>query len=146
MKTIREFSTVQLYTESTLRESRVLDRQSGCGRETDSPLEGAGFEPSVPRKRANRCQHDLVYRATPRKPPSRSKCAVARCGRSGMTPNQSRLAVRRSFVPVTKPAALLEIVANNKIAKFGRVGVPADRVAAEPCPDVGQNHLENHGI
>jgi hypothetical protein len=31
------------------RKAGVLDFESGCGRETDSPLEEAGFEPSVPR-------------------------------------------------------------------------------------------------
>ena len=32
------------------RKAGVLDLESGCGRETDSALEGAGFEPSVPRE------------------------------------------------------------------------------------------------
>jgi len=32
------------------RKAGVLDLESGCGRETDSALEGDGFEPSVPRR------------------------------------------------------------------------------------------------
>ena len=32
------------------RKAGVLDLESGSGRETDSALEGAGFEPSVPRE------------------------------------------------------------------------------------------------
>jgi hypothetical protein len=42
------------------------------------------------------------------KPPSRSHCAVAGCGRSSSTmPDQSRLTVCTSFVTVTKPSNAL---------------------------------------
>ena len=34
--------------------------ESGCGRETDSPLEGTGFEPSVPRDTTNLSMSPLV--------------------------------------------------------------------------------------
>jgi hypothetical protein len=100
--------------------------ESGCGRETDCLLEGAGFEPSVPRQESRRFEPASV--------PSR----VGRCRRGGYGPGGDRRPDRAVEIADRRWCAF-EPPLESRIKPSRRVGPSRGTDGSNPSPSSGES-------